>query len=150
MATKRLRLFAVFEQAKGAVPKETGETHSGKSVRIIVSKGVERASDGNPGRGRVAVTARTVSWPVTRAVMTDRLSADTCRRKISRGVFFRFLGEFSSSFFRVVARPRVTADSDDCRLIIDGTATSERAKPTSEYTATRYELTCVLMRAAPR
>lgn len=45
-----------------------------------------------------------------------------------------FLVEFSSSFFRVVARPRVTADSDDCRLIIDGTATSEQASERAKRT----------------
>lgn len=80
----RQRDYIAFRQAKDAVPKQTGETHSGKRVKIIISKGVERVSDGNPGRDRVAVTAGTARWLAIRAVMTNCLSISTCHTKISR------------------------------------------------------------------
>lgn len=56
------RDYLAFRWAKDAVSKQTGETHSGKRVKIIISKGIERVSDGNPGRDRVAVTAGTARW----------------------------------------------------------------------------------------
>lgn len=53
-------------------------------MKIIISKGVERVSDGNPGRDRVAVRAGTARWLAIRAVMTNCLSISTCHTKISR------------------------------------------------------------------
>lgn len=66
-------------------------------MKIIISKGVERVSDGNPGRDRVAVTAGTARWLAIRAVMTNCLSISTCHTKISR-VSRVFLSNFLPAF----------------------------------------------------
>lgn len=140
---------------KDAVRRETGETHSGKRARIIVSKGLERVWDGDPWSERVSVRLRTANRPVTTGSKNRLLWQHVLAEKFSRYPYVfssNFLPAFSACCGSAARYSRLRWLSTNNRRHGHERA-SKRASETKrnecEYTATRYQLTYVLMRAAP-